>query len=182
MYLFTFYTLICYTIIHVLSTLYAQFCTVWDTRKSHYVRIHCCWTCFVQAFLSRKQQTQNNKLLYCTGTTLSWITLHDGSQHWHHHDHQYWHNINWRGTCTDVGTFIGTARSQTHDKNEHVRHDFCFVLFFCFLFLFLAVDFQTEKYARMDDWHYHLETTDNLEDFPGGGGGGLTYSNEILCI
>lgn len=39
----------------------------------------------------------------------------------------------WRGTCTDVGTFIGTARSQTHDKNERVRHDFCLFVFFCSL-------------------------------------------------
>lgn len=82
----------------------------------------------------------------------------------------------WRGTCTDVGTFIGTARSQTHDKNERVRHDFCLFVFF----FVPCCGFPTEKYARMDDWHYHLETTDNLEDFPGGGGGGLTYSNEML--
>lgn len=47
----------------------------------------------------------------------------------------------WRGTCTDVGTFIGTARSQTHDKNERVRHDLC--LFVCFFFL--AVDFQQKS-------------------------------------
>lgn len=74
-------------------------------------------------------------------------------------------------TCTDVGTFIGTARSQTHDKNACICHDFvlCFFVSCC--------GFPTEKYARMDVWHYHLETTENWEDLQGGGGG-LNYSNK----
>ena len=86
------------------------------------------------------KKTTQNKLLYCTrhnivmDNTPWWITALAPS----------WPPIlaqHWRGTCTDVGTFTGTARSQTHDKNERVRHDFCFVLFF----LFLAVDFQQKS-------------------------------------
>lgn len=55
-------------------------------------------------------------------------------------------------------------------KNARVRH--CFVLFFV-----PCCGFPTEKYARMDVWHYHLESTENSEDLQGGGGG-LNYSNK----
>lgn len=157
--------------------MYYTVCTIlYGVRHKvlHYVRIHCCWTCFVQAFLSRKQQTQNNKLLYCTGTTLSWITLHDGSQHWHHHDHQYWHNIGAAPALT-----LAHSLAQ-HDHKLMIKTNVFVTIFVCLFFFVPCCGFPTEKYARMDDWHYHLETTDNLEDFPGGGGGGLNYSNEML--
>ena len=75
-------------------------------------------------------------------------------------------------TCTEVGTFIGTARSQTHDKKHTCLSWFCSVFFFV-----PCCGFSTEKYARMDVWHYHLETMENGEDLQGGGGG-LNYSNK----
>lgn len=43
-----------------------------------------------------------------------------------------------------------------------------------FFSVFLVVGFTTEKYARMDVWHYHLEATENSdseEDLPEGFGG-----------
>jgi len=127
MYLFTFDTLICYTIIHVLHCMHnfvrcetqGNRIIALDKRKS-------------QAFLSRKQQTQNNKLLYCTGTTLSWITLHDGSQHWHHHDHQYWHNIGAAPALT-----LAHSLAQ-HDHKLMIKTNVFVTIFVLFCFLFFV--------------------------------------------
>ena len=33
-----------------------------------------------------------------------------------------------------------------------------------FFFFFSSVGSPTEKYARMDVWHYHLEATENSEE------------------
>lgn len=43
-------------------------------------------------------------------------------------------------------------------KRARVHHDFYF------LFFFSSVGSPTEKYARMDVWHYHLEATENSEE------------------
>lgn len=110
-------------------------------------------------------------LLFCTGTTLSWITLSP-----------------WRITtlapsqapimapALDAPALTWAHSLARHDhklviKNACICHDFvlCFFVSCC--------GFPTEKYARMDVWHYHLETTENWEDLQGGGGG-LNYSNK----
>ena len=63
----------------------------------------------------------------------------------------------------------GTARVQITIQNAHIRH--------VFLSFFLpAVGFPTEKYSRMEFWHYHLEATGNSEDMTEGDGG-LSYYN-----
>ena len=51
------------------------------------------------------------------------------------------------------------------------------MILFCVFFFVPCCGFSTEKYARMDVWHYHLETMENGEDLQGGGGG-LNYSNK----
>ena len=64
--------------------------------------------------------------------TLSWITLHDGSQHWHHHDHQYWHNIGAAPALTLAHSLAQHDHKLIIKTNVFVTSFvlFCFVLFF----------------------------------------------------
>lgn len=165
----TFCTLSCYTIVHVLHCMHNF------VRREN--RIMYASTAVGRASYRRFFQKNHKHKTSCyiaPGTTLSWITLHDGSQHWHHHDHQYWHSIGAAPALT-----LAHSLAQ-HDHKLMINTKVFVTIFVCLFFLVPCCGFPTEKYARMDDWHYHLETTDNWEDFPGGGGGGLTYSNEML--
>ena len=123
----TFCTLSCYTIVHVLHCMHNF------VRREN--RIMYASTAVGRASYRRFFQKNNKHKTSCyiaPGTTLSWITLHDGSQHWHHHDHQYWHNIGAAPALTLAHSLAQHDHKLIIKTNVFVTSFvlFCFVLFF----------------------------------------------------